>query len=47
MDSNSSESIEKDSNSWVKVISSVYFRQLGVNWSGVRSIMDMNAGYGG
>lgn len=47
MDSNSSESIEKDSNSWVKEISSVYFRQLGVNWSGVRNIMDMNAGYGG
>nr|XP_043631368.1 probable methyltransferase PMT23 [Erigeron canadensis] len=36
-----------DSKHWSEVVASVYRGGLGVNWSSVRNVMDMNAGYGG
>ncbi|KAL0341244.1 UNVERIFIED_CONTAM: putative methyltransferase PMT23 [Sesamum radiatum] len=36
-----------DTRHWSALVSEVYLGGLGVNWSSVRNVMDMNAGYGG
>lgn len=37
----------EDTKHWSELVSNVYRVELGVNWSSVRNVMDMNAGYGG
>ncbi|XP_071705889.1 probable methyltransferase PMT23 [Rutidosis leptorrhynchoides] len=37
----------EDTKHWAELVSNVYRRELCVNWSSVRNVMDMNAGYGG
>ncbi|KAK3042125.1 hypothetical protein RJ639_001827 [Escallonia herrerae] len=32
---------------WASLVSDVYLEGLAINWSSVRNVMDMNAGYGG
>ncbi|KAF3433358.1 hypothetical protein FNV43_RR24460 [Rhamnella rubrinervis] len=32
---------------WSGIVSDVYMKDLAINWSSVRNVMDMNAGYGG
>ncbi|KAF9596685.1 hypothetical protein IFM89_012884 [Coptis chinensis] len=36
-----------DTKHWSTLVSDVYLNALGINWSGIRNVMDMNAGYGG
>ncbi|XP_071738499.1 probable methyltransferase PMT23 isoform X1 [Rutidosis leptorrhynchoides] len=38
---------DDDTKHWSELVSNVYRGELGVNWSSVRNVMDMNAGYGG
>ncbi|KAL5229529.1 hypothetical protein ABZP36_028305 [Zizania latifolia] len=38
---------DADTKYWKEVISEIYFNDFPVNWSSVRNVMDMNAGYGG
>ncbi|KAF3782422.1 putative methyltransferase [Nymphaea thermarum] len=40
-------SFEEDTESWGRRVSDFYLQGLSLNWSSVRNIMDMNAGYGG
>ncbi|KAL8223320.1 hypothetical protein R6Q57_018795 [Mikania cordata] len=37
----------EDTKRWSEVVTNVYIGGLGVNWTSVRNVMDMNAGYGG
>lgn len=37
----------EDTKHWSVLVSDVYLNAAAVNWSSVRNIMDMNAGYGG
>lgn len=37
----------EDTKLWSTVVSDVYRDNIGVNWSTVRNVLDMNAGYGG
>lgn len=37
----------EDTKHWSALVSDVYFGSLAINWSSVRNVMDMNAGYGG
>lgn len=37
---------QKDTEHWAHVVGS-YWSQLGLNWSSVRNVMDLNARYGG
>jgi hypothetical protein len=37
----------KDSKRWSELVSDVYADGLSINWSSVRNVMDMNAGYAG
>ncbi|KAI5019024.1 hypothetical protein ZWY2020_043912 [Hordeum vulgare] len=46
-DSATIEKFDADTKYWKQVISEVYYRDFPVNWSNVRNVMDMNAGYGG
>lgn len=41
------ETLKKDTEKWSAIVSDVYLEQLAVNWSSVRNVMDMNAGFGG
>lgn len=41
------EAWNKDNQYWSAVVSDVYLSGLAINWSSVRNVMDMNAGYGG
>ena len=41
------EAFEADTKYWKQVVSEVYFSDLPLNWSSIRNIMDMNAGFGG
>ncbi|CAI9091765.1 OLC1v1026875C1 [Oldenlandia corymbosa var. corymbosa] len=43
----SATSYEEDSNHWSALVSDVYLKSLAINWSSIRNVMDMNAGYGG
>lgn len=36
-----------DTKHWSQLVSGVYRREFPINWSSVRNVMDMNAGYGG
>lgn len=36
-----------DTNHWTDLVSNVYLHGLGINWTTVRNVMDMTAGYGG
>lgn len=37
----------EDSKHWAALVSEVYLDGLAINWSSIRNVMDMNAGYGG
>jgi len=37
----------EDTKHWSALIYDVYLGGLAINWSSVRNVMDMNAGYGG
>ncbi|RCV17292.1 hypothetical protein SETIT_3G208300v2 [Setaria italica] len=41
------EAFEADREYWKQVVSEVYFSDFPLNWSSIRNIMDMNAGFGG
>lgn len=41
------ETVGKDTEQWSAIVSDVYLERLAVNWSSVRNVMDMNAGFGG
>jgi len=41
------EAFEADTKYWKQIVSEVYFSDLPLNWSSIRNIMDMNAGFGG
>ncbi|KAJ1286036.1 hypothetical protein BS78_03G323300 [Paspalum vaginatum] len=43
----SQEKIDSDTNHWKDLVSEVYLNEFAVNWSSVRNVMDMNAGFGG
>ncbi|KAL0317036.1 UNVERIFIED_CONTAM: putative methyltransferase PMT23 [Sesamum angustifolium] len=40
------ETFKGDTRHWSALVSEVYLGGLGINWSSVRNVMDMNAGYG-
>ncbi|XP_019192663.1 PREDICTED: probable methyltransferase PMT23 [Ipomoea nil] len=41
------EAFNRDTKHWASLLSDVYLGGLEINWSGIRNVMDMNAGYGG
>ncbi|GFQ07398.1 probable methyltransferase pmt22 [Phtheirospermum japonicum] len=41
------ETFKQDTGHWSVLVSEVYLGGLGLNWSNVRNVMDMSAGYGG
>ncbi|XP_016477427.2 LOW QUALITY PROTEIN: putative methyltransferase PMT23 [Nicotiana tabacum] len=41
------EVFDEDTKHWAALVSDVYIGGLAINWSSVRNVMDMNAGYGG
>lgn len=41
------ENLITDRKHWKELISNLYMTDLGVNWSSVRNVMDLNAGFGG
>lgn len=41
------EKFEADTKYWKQLISEVYFNDFPLNWSSIRNVMDMNAGFGG
>ncbi|XP_010554681.1 PREDICTED: probable methyltransferase PMT23 isoform X2 [Tarenaya hassleriana] len=41
------ETFHKDTERWLALVPDVYLEGLDINWSKVRNVMDMNAGYGG
>ncbi|KAL6853603.1 hypothetical protein ACP4OV_019632 [Aristida adscensionis] len=43
----SQEKIDSDASHWKELVSEVYLKEFAVNWSSVRNVMDMNAGFGG
>lgn len=43
----SEENFSKDTKYWTSLVSDVYLGGLDINWSSIRNVMDMNAGYGG
>ena len=47
IESDASEMFLKDTKHWSELVSDVYRDGLSMNWSSVRNIMDMNAGYAG
>ncbi|KAJ7963933.1 S-adenosyl-L-methionine-dependent methyltransferases superfamily protein [Quillaja saponaria] len=46
-ESDATEMFHKDSELWSALVSDVYRDGVAINWSSVRNVMDMNAGYGG
>ncbi|CAL0327921.1 unnamed protein product [Lupinus luteus] len=46
-ESDAAEMFDKDSRHWSQLVSEVYVDGLSINWSNVRNVMDMNAGYAG
>ncbi|OIW15079.1 hypothetical protein TanjilG_08566 [Lupinus angustifolius] len=46
-ESDAAEMFDKDSKHWSQLVSEVYVDGLSINWSNVRNVMDMNAGYAG
>lgn len=43
----SEESYAKDTKYWASLVFDTYPKDLAINWSSARNVMDMNAGYGG
>ncbi|GJN17290.1 hypothetical protein PR202_gb04346 [Eleusine coracana subsp. coracana] len=43
----SQEDIDSDTSSWKNLVSEVYLNEFALNWSSIRNVMDMNAGFGG
>lgn len=41
------EIFNEDTRHWSSLVSEVYLGGLQINWTRVRNVMDMNAGYGG
>nr|CAB3464961.1 unnamed protein product [Digitaria exilis] len=41
------EAFDADTKYWKQIVSDVYFSDFPLNWSSIRNIMDMNAGFGG
>jgi hypothetical protein len=41
------EKFDADTKYWKHVLSEVYFNDFPLNWSSIRNVMDMNAGFGG
>ncbi|XP_027332683.1 probable methyltransferase PMT23 [Abrus precatorius] len=46
-DSDANNKFFKDSKRWSELVSDVYANGLSINWTSVRNVMDMNAGYAG
>ncbi|XP_050385544.1 probable methyltransferase PMT23 [Argentina anserina] len=46
-ESESEEKFYKDTKDWSALVSNSYINNAAINWSSVRNVMDMNAGYGG
>ncbi|KAK7300492.1 hypothetical protein RJT34_11337 [Clitoria ternatea] len=46
-DADDNDKFFKDSKRWSELVSDVYADGLSINWSSVRNVMDMNAGYAG
>ncbi|KAL3837772.1 hypothetical protein ACJIZ3_022363 [Penstemon smallii] len=46
-ESDAEENFKGDTRHWSALVSEVYLEGLAINWSNVRNVMDMNAGYGG
>ncbi|KAH7443842.1 hypothetical protein KP509_02G052800 [Ceratopteris richardii] len=38
---------QTDAEHWRRILSKSYLTGLGIDWAGIRNVMDMNAGYGG
>ncbi|KAI3904716.1 hypothetical protein MKW92_038335 [Papaver armeniacum] len=47
LESSAEEIFYEDSKHWSALVSDVYMGGLAINWSSIRNVMDMNAGYGG
>ncbi|KAF5176073.1 S-adenosyl-l-methionine-dependent methyltransferases superfamily protein [Thalictrum thalictroides] len=47
MESSAEEAYIADTKRWSVLVSEVYLDALAINWSSIRNVMDMNAGYGG
>uniref|UniRef100_A0A0E0L3P5 Methyltransferase n=1 Tax=Oryza punctata TaxID=4537 RepID=A0A0E0L3P5_ORYPU len=45
--SSTDEKFDADTKYWKHAISGIYYNDFPVNWSSIRNVMDMNAGYGG
>jgi Putative S-adenosyl-L-methionine-dependent methyltransferase len=43
----SEENFITDSKHWKELVSNIYIAGLGINWSNIRNVIDMNAGFGG
>lgn len=43
----SEESYSEDTRIWSGTVSEIYLNGLGINWTRIHNVMDMNAGYGG
>lgn len=41
------EKFVEDTKHWSTLVSDVYQDKIGLNWSSLRNVLDMNAGYGG
>ncbi|XP_060178818.1 probable methyltransferase PMT23 [Lycium barbarum] len=47
VETDAEEIFNEDTSHWAALVSDVYLGGLAINWSTVRNVMDMNAGYGG
>ncbi|XP_009613322.1 probable methyltransferase PMT23 [Nicotiana tomentosiformis] len=47
LETDTEEIFNADTKHWAALVSDVYLGGLAINWSNVRNVMDMNAGYGG
>lgn len=47
LESNVEEKFLEDTKHWSAVVSDVYRDNIGIDWSSIRNVLDMNAGYGG
>ncbi|XP_074564656.1 putative methyltransferase PMT23 [Curcuma longa] len=43
----SEENVTRDTKHWEKIVNNRYLQDLAINWSNIRNVIDMNAGYGG
>lgn len=44
---NLAEEYRSDTEHWKRIIEKSYLQGLGIDWSAIRNVMDMKAGYGG